>query len=74
MNHLLELTAAPGLQPAALAPVRSLRTIVLALQERILRSADLPRDAYLSGAMDAFDLERRIRNWERRPTSFWRGI
>ena len=48
--------------------------MVLALQERILHSSDLPRDAYLSGAMDAFDLERRIRNWERRPTSFWRGI
>jgi hypothetical protein len=47
---------------------------VAAWRDRILAPSDRQRDAYLACSVDRIDLEQRIRNWERRPASFWNAI
>ena len=53
--------------------MRVLRTTAAAWKRRLFPTIDRERDAYLSGAVDRIDLERRIRTWERRSTPFWDG-
>src|SRR5436190_372512 len=47
-----------------------IRATAAAWKWKLFASTDRERDAYFSGAADRIDLEQRIRNWERRPTSF----
>ena len=53
--------------------MRVLRTTAAAWRTRLFPGVDRERDAYLSGAVDRIDLERRIRTWERRPSAFRDG-